>query len=223
MRKHIGDQKVAAAGADDHSALRQPVQREHALQLPGELAHLAGAPGRSEGEPLGGRAVARVEADHPREAPVARRCVFGGVVGGGVEVVRRVQLTGEAVHIGHGREVLVHHVEPLAAPFNAWRERTQGRAHHALVDQFAAGQALRIRARGGQHAAALERDQVGGGAADVDQHTAAVHGRAARGMLRGREPVGRGDVGPVARHGAAVAPAGITGEELDRLLRREPV
>ena len=128
-----------------------------------------------------------------------------------------VQLTGQAVHVGHGGEVLVHHVERLAPPRDLLCQRAQRRAHHALVDELAGGQALHVAACLREHAAGLERDDVGGGAADVDQHALSLRTtQLARCMQGGGEPVGRGDVFPQFGHSIAAAPAGIAGEELHR-------
>ncbi len=166
-----------------------------------------------ERQPLVRRAVARVQADHAGQPLLAGRQRLGRAVGGGMLVVLRHQFAGQTVDVGGGGEELVHHVELRAAPGHAPGQRAQRRAHHAVVDQLAGGEALGVTARAGQHPAAAEGDQVGGGAADVDQHALVVQLRQ-RGMARAGQPVGRGDGRPLPACRAGGAPAGIAGEEL---------
>jgi hypothetical protein len=165
--------------------------------------------------PLVRRAVARIEADHAGQALPRRLRVLGRVVGAGRLVVRGVEFAGGAIDIGRGGEEFVHDVVLAATPGDALRQCAQRRAHDAVIDQLAAGQALGVSARRGEHMAAAQRDEVGGGAADVDQQRI-VLGELHRGVQGGRQPVGRGDMPPLRRHLVGPAPAGIAGEEVQR-------
>ena len=83
-----------------------------------------------------------------------------------------------------------------------------------MIDQLAAGQALRVGARQRQHAALAQRDQVGGGAADVDQQRiAGVQHQ--RGVARAGQPVGRRDLRPALRHLIRPVPTRVAGVEVD--------
>ena len=128
-----------------------------------------------------------------------------------------IEFAGEAVDVGAGGEELVHDIELAAAVHDARRQRTQRRAHHAVVDQLAAGQALGIARPLGVYAPAGKGDQVGGGAADVDPHAVLDAPRRERGT---RMPVGRGDLAPTGGEFGVPAPAGCRGVEVDRALQR---
>ena len=107
--------------------------------------------------------------------------------------------------------------ERTAAPGDALRQRAQRRAHHALVDQLAAGQALRVAAAGGQDAAVAERDQVGGRAADVDQQASRGRSRTSAAWRAVASQLADAMCCPVrAGTSARVAPAGVAGEEVQR-------
>lgn len=189
------------------------MRRQHAAQLRTDGLDLRRAPGACELQPFFSGCIALVQPHHARKALARGRQALGCVVGAGVQVVRRVELAAQAIDVGRGGEELVHHVPCLAAPFDALGQRAHRRAHHAVVGELATHQALGVGAAGGQHALVAEGDQVGGGAADVDQHAFGEH---ERGMPRGREPVGRGDVLPVPCHVRGRAPARIAGKEMQR-------
>ena len=88
-------------------------------------------------------------------------------------------------------------------------ERDHRRAHDAGIDEFRCRQTLRIAVARGGRTAGHDRDQVGGGGADIDQE--GVRGDPP-GERRGGVPVGRGHVGgAVSRRlrGDEAGPAGI--------------
>ena len=91
-------------------------------------------------------------------APVGRRAVVG---------LRR-QVAEDEVDVGADREQLRRHRAPAAADRHARRDRREVGAQHAGVDELAGQQPVEVVVPGRGDAAAGDRDDVGGRAADVD-------------------------------------------------------
>ena len=213
--QEFGNEKRPATRADQQRRRPQRMLGEHAAELIAQLGKLRGSPRLGQGLPLRSVGVARVQPDHAREPGAAAGLVFRPVVGARVLVVRGSEFAGEAIHIGGGREKFIHHVRFGAAPGDAPRQRAQRGAHDALVDEFAARQAQRVAAAGREDAAVPEGDEVGGGAADVDDYALRIFEQTG-GVARRGQPVRRGDVLPHRAGRGGVAPGCVPGEEARR-------
>ena len=115
--------------------------------------------------------------------------------------------TEEAVDVGHGREVLGGQALPFPGERDPVRHRHDRGADDAGIDQLLAPQSLPVGIALVLYPSPAEADEIGGGAADVDEHPAL-------GLQRGkggaRMPVRRGHIegmvpGPCRAHKAPAA------------------
>ena len=99
--------------------------------------------------------------------------------------------TEEAVDVGHGREVLGGQALPFPGERDPLRHRHDRGADGAGIDQLLAPQSLPVGIALVLYPSVAEADEIGGGAADVDEHPAL-------GLQRGkggaRMPVRRGHI-----------------------------
>ncbi len=102
------------------------------------------------------------------------------------------------------REPFVHHARRLAAKRDAMRDAAQRRAHHALIHEFTAHEPVGVVRSARRDPAFDDRNDVGGGAADVDEQRI---GDARRDPLRARVPVRRRHLAPAVGAGGAGEPA----------------
>ena len=97
-----------------------------------------------------------------------------------------------AVEVGRGREQLVHQCHPPAGERRLARQRHHRRAGEPGIDELAAGEAVAVGHALGADGAVGQDQDVGGGAAEVDEQAVAqpACGQPGRG-----QPVGRRDRG----------------------------
>ncbi len=140
--------------------------------------------------PSGIGSISLVHADHAGKPRPALDRRLAATVGRGVEIGALRQGAGKAVRIGCRREKLGHDTHQAPGEGRLARDRGEGSADDAAIDELAGGKPRAVRRAMGGDPAGEDRNDVRRGAADVEKQPV---GERPGKMERGRMPVGRCD------------------------------
>jgi len=112
--------------------------------------------------------IARITTHHPGQAPGAVLRCFAAAISGGKQIGILGKPAEQAIDVGHGGEKFSHQGYALVADQGIIGRCHDRGADNPRIDKFTGVEALEIVSAPGDDLVAEEGDDIGGGAADIE-------------------------------------------------------